>query len=249
VLAAAVALGSAIVAAGSAGEGTEADPPAGVATDRQLIGRSVQGRAITAAQVGDPTGTRVALVVGMVHGDERAGLRIVRTLKRVAVGQPEELAGTKLWVIATVNPDGQRARMRKNARGVDLNRNFPYRWHGDVPHSSGYYPGPRPASEPETRSVMAFAKRIQPDLSIWYHQPWGAVLACNRQPHAAARYARLVGMRTSCRGTRLRGTVISWQRHAFPGSTAFVVELGERGVRGAAAARHARAALSVAREP
>jgi protein MpaA len=244
-----VAFGSAIVAAGSAGEGTEADPPAAVATDRQLVGRSVQGRAITAAQVGDSTGTRVALVVGMVHGDEGAGLRIVRALKRMAAGQPEELAGTQLWVIATVNPDGQRGRMRKNARGVDLNRNFPYRWHGDVPHSSGYYPGPRPASEPETRSVMAFVQRIQPDLSIWYHQPWGAVLACRGRPQVAARYAKLVGMRISCRGRGLRGTVISWQRHAFPGSTAFVVELGWRGVRGASAARHARATLTVAGEP
>jgi murein peptide amidase A len=248
-LAAAVALGTAIVAAGSTGEGTEADPPAAVATDRQLVGRSVQGRAITAAQVGDSTGARATLVVGAIHGDERAGLRIVRTLKRLAVGQREELAGTQLWVIATVNPDGQRARMRKNARGVDLNRNFPYRWHGDVPHSSGYYPGPRPASEPETRSVMAFAQRIQPDLSIWYHQPWGAVLACRGRPQVAAQYAKLAGMHTSCRGRGLRGTVISWQRHAFPGSTAFVVELGERGVRGASAARHARAALTVAEEP
>jgi protein MpaA len=226
--------------------GAAAGPPADAAAERQLVGRSVEGRAIEAAQVGDPAGARAALVVGGIHGDERAGLGIVRAVQRLAVGQPEALAGTQLWVIATVNPDGQRARTRKNARGVDLNRNFPYRWQGDVPHSSGYYPGRRPASEPETRAVMAFVERIQPDLSVWYHQPWGAVLACRGRPQVAAHYAKLVGMRTSCLGTGLRGTAISWQMHALPGSTAFVVELPEGKVSGASATRHARAALTVA---
>jgi protein MpaA len=242
----AAVLALAAVAAGVTGRGAAADPLAEAATERQLVGRSVEGRAITAAQIGHPGGSRVALVVGVIHGDERAGLRIARALKRLAARQPEGLAGTQLWVITTVNPDGQRARTRKNARGVDLNRNFPYRWHGDVPHSSGYYPGPRPASEPETRAVMAFAERIQPDLSIWYHQPWGAVLACRGRPQVAVQYAKLVGMRTSCRGTGLRGTAISWQTRVFPGSIAFVVELGEGKVGGAAAARHARAALIAA---
>jgi murein peptide amidase A len=243
-LAAALAVGA--ILAGVAGHGAVADPQAGAATERLLVGRSVEGRAITAAQVGDPAGARVALVVGVIHGDERGGLRIVRALKRLAAGQAEALAGTQLWVAVTVNPDGQRARTRKNARGVDLNRNFPYRWHGDVRQSSGYYPGPRPASEPETRAVMGFARRIQPDLSVWYHQPWGAVLACGGRPQVAAHYAKLVGMRTSCRGTALRGTAISWQKHVYPGSTAFVVELPEGKVSGASAARHARAALTVA---
>jgi protein MpaA len=232
-----------------AGQSATGDPPAGVAAERQVVGRSVGGRPITAVQIGDPTGARVALVVGVIHGDERAGLRIVRALRQAAAGRPEALAGTQLWVIDSVNPDGQRAHTRKNARGIDLNRNFPYRWHDDIPHSSGHYPGPRPASEPETRAVMTFARQIRPDLSVWYHQPWGAVLACRGRPEVAARYAKLVRMRTSCRGRGLRGTAISWQTHAVPGSAAFVVELGERGVRGAAAARHARAALTLAEGP
>jgi protein MpaA len=216
-----------------------------MASEQVLVGRSVQKRAITAVQLGDSAGTRVALVVGVIHGDERAGLRIVRALKRRAAQDPAALAGTQLWVIDTVNPDGLRAHGRKNAHGVDLNRNFPYRWRDDIPHSNGYYPGPRPASEPETRAVMAFARRIQPDLSIWYHQPWGAVLACKGRPPIAAEYAKLVGMRTSCRGKGLHGTAITWETHAFPGSSAFVVEMPSGKIRGATADRQARAALTV----
>jgi murein peptide amidase A len=129
---------------------------------------------------------------------------------------------------------------------VDLNRNFPYRWRGDVPQSSGYYPGRRPASEPETRAVMAFVRRIQPDLSIWYHQPWGAVLACHGSPPVAVDYAKLVGMGTSCRGRGLRGTAISWETHTIGGSTAFVVEMPPGKISAGSARRQAHAALTVA---
>jgi protein MpaA len=223
-----------------------ADAPAQSATQREVVGWSVQKRAISAVQVGDLAGTRVALVVGVIHGDERGGLRIVRAVKREAARHASALAGTQLWAIATVNPDGLRAHARKNAHGVDLNRNFPYRWRGNVPHSSGYYPGPRPASEPETRAVMAFVRRIQPDLSIWYHQPWGAVLACHGSPQLAVEYARLVGMPTSCRGAGLRGTAISWETRVVPESTAFVVEMPPGKISGNSAARHARAALTLA---
>jgi protein MpaA len=242
----AAALGLAAVAAGVSGGGAAADQSASAATQREVLGRSVQKRAITAVQVGEPAGTRVALVVGVIHGDERAGLRIVRAIKREAGAHAGALAGTQLWAIATVNPDGLRAHTRKNSHGVDLNRNFPYRWRGNLPHSSGYYPGPRPASEPETRAVVAFVRRIQPDLSIWYHQPWGAVLACRGNPQLAVEYARLVGMRTSCRGAGLRGTAISWETHVVPDSAAFVVEMPPGGISGRSASRQARAALTVA---
>ena len=234
------------LAAGAARGGAAADPLALTATKQVVLGRSLQKRAITAVQIGDPSGTHVALVVGVIHGDERAGLRIVRAIKREASRDRGMLAGTQLWAIATVNPDGLRAHMRKNAHGVDLNRNFPYRWRGNVSHSSGYYPGPRPASEPETRAVMAFVGRLRPELSIWYHQPWGAVLACRGSPQVALEYARLVGMRTSCRGAGLRGTAISWEANTIPGSSAFVVEMPPGKTSGHSATRQARGALTVA---
>ena len=202
----------------------------------------MRGRKIVATRVGDPDGQRVALAVGVIHGDERAGLEILGEISAA------ELDGVQLWVIPSVNPDGQRARQRRNARGVDLNRNFPFRWRGGVPTSSGYYPGRAPASEPETRAVMRFIERIEPQVSVWYHQPWGAVLACRGTPEAAVRYANLAGMRTSCRGKGLRGTAISWQRDVLPGSQAFVVELGARGATQGIARRHASALATIARD-
>jgi hypothetical protein len=208
----------------------------------EVIGRSVRGKPIVATRYGDASSDNVALVVGVIHGDEPAGLRIAKALRRIA----STVEGTQLWVIETVNPDGLRADTRKNSHGVDLNRNFPYRWQDHVPQSSGYYPGPRPASEPETRAVMMFVRRVQPDLSIWYHQPWGAVLACHGRPRVAVHYSKLVGMRTSCRGEGLRGTAITWETHTFPASSAFVVEMPPRGISGHSAARQARAALTVA---
>ena len=206
------------------------------------IGESVEGRAIVAERIGDPAAERVALAVGVIHGDERAGLEVLRALRRRA----DRLDGVQVWVLDSLNPDGQRARSRKNANGVDLNRNFPHRWRGDVPRSSGYYPGPSPASEPETNAAMALVERIRPDVSVHYHQPWGAVLACRGRPRLAARYAKLVGMRRSCRGRGLRGTAIGWQNASYPDSTAFVVEFGRGGIGQRGARRHARALATIA---
>ena len=50
----------------------------------EVVGRSVQGRPIVATRYGDATSDRIVLVVGVIHGDERAGLRIVRALRRRA---------------------------------------------------------------------------------------------------------------------------------------------------------------------
>jgi protein MpaA len=236
-----VLLGSIAIAIAGA-PSAPADQPASIAAESQVIGHSVQGRPITAVQLGDPAAERVALVVGMIHGDERAGLRIVDRVE----GRAGELQGVQLWVIPSANPDGGRAHTRKNAHGVDLNRNFPYRWRGGLPHSDGYYPGPGPASEPETQAVIDFVRQIKPEISIWYHQPWGAVLACHGRPPVAARYAKLVRMRTNCRGKGLRGTVISWENAELPDSQAFVVELPAGAISARAARRHAGAAIAVA---
>ena len=116
------------------------------------------------------------LVVGSIHGDEREGHEVIRRLRRV-----RSTVDAAVRAVKTVNPDGVEARTRGNAHGVDLNRNFPYRWRAAEPPGSDYYQGPEPASEPETRATMRLIRRVEPSVTIWFHQPWGEVLApCRR---------------------------------------------------------------------
>ena len=183
--------------------------------ERELLGGSVDGRPIRVFHRGDPDEVRV-LVVGCIHGDECAGVRIA---DRLRTGRPRR--SVDLWILPNLNPDGLNAHTRQNARGVDLNRNFPYRWR---PGPRGrYYPGRRPASEPETRIAMRLIWRIEPDITIWFHQPL-ALVDASGDVTIERRYARLVGL-PLVHLDRLHGTATSWQKHVLHGTEAFVVEL------------------------
>ena len=206
-----------------------------------LLGRSTQGREIRAVRLGDRDSARKALVVGAIHGNETAGVRVTRALRRRA-----GVEGVDLWVVDSVNPDGVARGTRQNARGVDLNRNFPRGWRRSS-RRSPYYSGSRALSERESRIVVRWIERIRPAVTVWYHQPWGAVLTpCSGPAPIQRRYARLAGFPTSCRGAGLRGTATSWQNAAFPETRAFVVELGGGAISAKAARVHARAAAMVA---
>ncbi|GGT20087.1 M14 family metallopeptidase [Streptomyces griseoviridis] len=101
---------------------------------------------------------------------------------------------TELWFLLSANPDGydhtfesaDNRLWRKNLRdvngdgaigtgdGVDLNRNFAYKWgyddEGSSPNpTSQTYRGAGPGSEPETKALDAFEKRIGFEYGINYH--------------------------------------------------------------------------------
>jgi murein peptide amidase A len=201
-----------------------------------VIGHSVEGRPIVATRVGDAAAPVHVLVVGDVHGNEPAGEAIVARLKR------ERLSGVAFWLLRTANPDGRAHDTRQNARGVDLNRNFPYRW---APGPRGtYYPGPRAASEPETRALMTLVRRIRPQLAVYYHQHMGITVRAPAGDVAVERdYARRTGLPLRSLPA-YHGTAVSWENRALPTNTAFVVELRAGP---ADAALHARAVLALAR--
>jgi murein peptide amidase A len=224
--------------AGAESEG----PSAATATAAtvQTIGRSVQGRTIRARLVGDPSAPTKVLVVGCIHGNETAGEAVTRRLRRLTPP-----AGVALWLVDEFNPDGCSADTRQNAHGVDLNRNFPYRFRR-LPRGT-YYSGPRALSEPEARAIHTFIRRQRPALSIWYHQHANLVDESGGDPAIERRYARLVGMRFE-RFDRPPGSITSWQNHTYPDATAFVVELAAGRLSAATTARHARAVLTLARE-
>lgn len=210
------------------------------AVETRQIGTSLRGKPIMAYRIGDPASTRKALVVGAIHGNETAGMKVADLLEQ-GYGA---IVGVDLWVVPSINPDGVAAHRRTTARGVDLNRNWANRWrHGA---RDGYYPGTGPFSEPESRAMRDFIAEIQPAVSIWYHQPWNAVLVpCHGPAPLQRRYAQIAGMETSCRGERLRGTAIDWQNAAFPGTTALVVELRAGKQSRALIRRNARAAAAI----
>lgn len=91
-----------------------------------------------------------------------------------------------IWIVPMVNPDGSNIvftkdnMWRKNARGnansvfgVDINRNYTYRWANCGGSSSNTsaddYHGASAGSEPETQAFMKFAESVQPTASLSYH--------------------------------------------------------------------------------
>jgi hypothetical protein len=182
------------------------------------------------------------LVVGSIHGTEPAGHAVIRRLRAMRVPGDVEL-----WTVRTVNPDGVALGTRQNARGVDLNRNFPYRWRLQGRPFDLYYSGPQPLSEPESRGVRSLVRRIRPRLTVWYHQSLGLVdLGSGADSRLVRAYARRSGLPTGRIGF-LPGVATRWQNTRFPGASAFVVELRAGALAPSAAVRHARAVLAATR--
>ena len=214
-------------------------PPA--LPERIEAGRSVEGRRIVAVRRGRADAPVRLLVSGSIHGTELAGHAVIRRLRRLA---PPD--GVQVWTVRSFNPDGAVRGSRQNARGVDLNRNFPSRWRGGGRPFDTYFPGPRAASEPETRALMALVRRIRPDVSVHYHQALRLVnLTGGPDPALVREYARRTGL-PARRLAPLRGTATGWQNRVFPAASAFVVELAAGPLTPGGMRRHARAALAVA---
>ena len=180
-----------------------------------VIGHSIQHRPITLVHIAG-TGPRI-LVVGCIHGNEPAGIAIVRALEQT---HPK----ADLWLVPVLNPDGLAADTRQNAHGVDLNRNFPSLWQHFGHPGSTYYSGPKPFSEPETRAARDLIRRIKPRYTIWYHQHLDVVWAYGRSTAAGRRYAQLAGMRLLHRSW-LAGSATNWQNHLPDGGASITVEL------------------------
>ena len=128
---------------------------------RTVIGHSVRGRPIVAWVYGPSSAPRKVLMIGVIHGNEQAGLAIAGAERK---RRPP--SGVQVWIVPELNPDGVAVDTRQNAHGVDLNRNFPYRW--QYSSDPTFYSGPRPASEPETRAMMRLVLRIRPAITVTF---------------------------------------------------------------------------------
>jgi protein MpaA len=204
-------------AAESAPRPARAEQPDAVIGTR-VIGKSVRDRRIMAYHLGERDKPTVVLISTM-HGNEPDTRQILLALRD---GKP--VHGIDLWVVPTYNPDGLARGTRKNAHGVDLNRNYPYEW-ADL--DGNYESGPGPASEPETKAMMRFLKRIKPRWILSFHQPLYGVDTDTKRPKFARRVARKLDLPTKrfdCGGV-CHGTMTGWYNHKFKGA-ALTVEYG-----------------------
>jgi protein MpaA len=125
------------------------------------------------------SGRAEILILAAIHGDEPettvAVSEALRCLPRGALRAAVTLCG---------NPDGMLRGTRGNARGVDLNRNFPtsnwrpdpvfYKSRANDARDIALSPGPEPASEPETRALLSLIERLSPRAIVTLH----SALAC-----------------------------------------------------------------------
>lgn len=238
----------------------------------EMFGRSAGGEPLWAVRVGGDVGEpdhaaaprRRVLYVANLHAQEFVGvetaLRVLgAALDRMAARDPL-LEGVEITCVPTANPDGYRrvaaeaARgrpgfARKNAHGVDLNRNFS---EGHDPRALLtrllpflYEPGAAPLSEPETAALdVLFARRFQRALSLhsfgrYLFWPWAGR---SRPTVDDARFAALAERmraraRTPYRALQL-GRWARWFRaggaeidHLYGryGTLAFLLEIGDGG--------------------
>ncbi len=209
--------------------------------ERRVIGASVLGTPIEVLRFGTQGGV-VVVVVGVIHGNEAAGLLITDALQESRVPQ-----GIDLWIIPTINPDGTALDRRGNANRVDLNRNFPYNWKKLGKPGYWQYAGDHRASEPETKAVVAFIRLIKPSLGIWYHQDLNIISpGVGLEGEMRSTYSRLTGIPIKrITGGTYTGVAATWQRRSVKDGMAFVVELGDA-LNTTEANIHARAVLNIA---
>jgi hypothetical protein len=177
----------------------EPPAPAAVATStRQVIGYSVQGRAIEAFTYGD--GPTALLFVGGIHGgyEWNSVALAYRAMDHLAANPGAIPDGVSVVVVPNANPDGvfkvtgkegrvgaadvlpgvDQATGRFNASGVDLNRNFACKWQPEATwRGNKVSAGTAAFSEPEARAIRDLALELRPAVAVFWHSQANAVYA------------------------------------------------------------------------
>jgi hypothetical protein len=172
--------------------------------------RSVQERVIHHANfIARDSGLKKRiLVLAQIHGDEPQSHQLAKHW----ISRLEKIQHpSNHWrIIPSVNPDGTLQKVRFNANGVDLNRNFPTKqwdqlalsdWKNRQQKNPRRFPGKTTGSEPETKCVISHIQDFKPDLVIAIHTPYGLFDFDGPE------------------GTKLKTGLLPWKRlGTFPGS-------------------------------
>lgn len=172
------------------------------------LGKSRLGRKIYALKI-LPSSKNIlnasVLFLGAIHSNELISTEHVYDVIYQILKYPKKyssrLKNLSIWCVPIMNPDGMNffwnksiMMGRKNGflsdkmlsshlyRGVDLNRNFPFKWNsGQKKASSGniesvFYRGDSFASEPETKAMIQLAKKERFIFSFSFHSHATAIL-------------------------------------------------------------------------
>jgi len=160
------------------------------------IGRSVEGRPLRHATWGHGA-TRV-LLWSQMHGDESTGSMALADLFRFLGEHPDHPLvrrirdGATLHFFPIVNPDGAARFQRRNAQGIDLNRDA------------------RRLASPEGRALKALYDRVRPDFGFNLHdQQAGYRVGDTPQQTAIALLAPPYDAANSVNATRRRAMEVA----------------------------------------
>ena len=174
-----------------------------------VIGTSLEERNISAIKISDQVGSEEnegeILFLGCHHAREWISVEVPLMLAKFLTDNystdPDIKAlvdNSDIWIVPIVNPDGLEYSIyvyrywRKNRRdnrdgtyGVDLNRNYDFKWgfdnQGSSPDSiSQVFRGQSPFSEPETQAIRELVDKHDFKALVSYHNfsqvilyPWG----------------------------------------------------------------------------
>lgn len=153
-------------------------------SDWKKYGETVDGTPLRylEAQVPNPL-----LIVAGIHGEEPETTFLVSRALRLC---PRRV--TQCCILPCANPEGMVLGLRSNARGVDLNRNWPTKdWSAhpstsrlvlEAPRTTELSNGHHAASEPETQHLLTLINRIQPRAIVSIHAPLACVDADTESP-------------------------------------------------------------------
>ena len=149
--------------------------------------KSVKGQTLWMRDVKPEDVRQRVLVIGAIHGDELSSASVALHWIRLAEETSAPWSQAIHWrFIPALNPDGLLATppSRVNARGVDLNRNFPtpnwqrdagVYWEKRTRKDPRRWPGLTPLSEPESRYLHEEMQSFKPNLIVSIHAPYGVL--------------------------------------------------------------------------
>ena len=156
---------------------------------RQFVyGTSEMGKELVCHVIGDENAEKSLLMIFGVHGFEDDYPRDGQVLRLIAEeviahyeAAPDALADCCLYVVPSANPDGlldgkmQNGFGRCNAKGLDINRDFPVNWKKRTDDRNK--PGDEPFSTAEARAIRSLVEQVTPtwamDVHGWINASYG----------------------------------------------------------------------------